>query len=128
MERATPSPLGVLARGLEQGAIDPRRLIEETLQAIRQADPAIFTLATPERARREAAASAARRASGRALGPLDGVPIAWKDLFDLEGVVTTAGSRALDGDPPAKADAPVVAALAAAGMVTAGRVNMTEFA
>ena len=128
MERATTSPLSILARDLESGAIDPRRLLEETLAAIGEADPAIFTVLTAERAHREANASAARRAAGRPLGPLDGAPIAWKDLFDLEGLVTAAGSRALDDDPPAKADAPVVAALAAAGMVTVGRVNMTEFA
>ena len=128
MARATTSPLSAIARDLECGAIDPRRLAEETLEAIGEADPAIFTVVTAERARREAAASAARRAAGRALGPLDGVPIAWKDLFDLDGLVTTAGSRALDDDPPAKADAPVVAVLAAAGMTTVGRVNMTEFA
>lgn len=128
MERAETSPLSTLADGLASGAIDPRGLLEEILQAIGEADPAIFTLVTADRARREAAAAAARRASGRALGPLDGAPIAWKDLFDLEGFVTTAGSRALGNDPPAKGDAPVVAALAGAGMVTVGRVNMTEFA
>jgi aspartyl-tRNA(Asn)/glutamyl-tRNA(Gln) amidotransferase subunit A len=59
---------------------------------------------------------------------LDGVPLAWKDLFDLEGVTTTAGSRVLAGGDPAAADADVVAALAAAGMVTVGRTNMSEFA
>ncbi|HLJ71765.1 MAG TPA: amidase family protein, partial [Roseiarcus sp.] len=128
MARAPDSVLLDLARRLEAGAIDARRLVEQTLKAIEESDPAIFTVVTAERARREAAASDARRAAGRALGPLDGAPIAWKDLFDFAGFVTTAGSRALADAAPAKADAPVVAALAAAGMAAVGRTNMTEFA
>jgi aspartyl-tRNA(Asn)/glutamyl-tRNA(Gln) amidotransferase subunit A len=129
MSNFPPStPLTELAGLLKSGATDPLRLAEQTLAAIAAADPAIFTRVTKERALAEASASAERFSSGRALGLLDGIPIAWKDLFDLAGLVTTAGSRALDEEPPAIADAPVVAALAAAGMVTVGRVNMTEFA
>ena len=128
MARAADSVLLDLAGRLDSGAIDSRRLVEQTLKAIEASDPAIFTLVTAERARREAAASDARRAAGRTLGPLDGAPIAWKDLFDFAGFVTTAGSRALADAPLAKADAPVVAALAGAGMVAIGRTNMTEFA
>jgi aspartyl-tRNA(Asn)/glutamyl-tRNA(Gln) amidotransferase subunit A len=127
MRNANTSAILALANGMESGAIDPRRLVEQTLTAIGQTDPAIFTLVTADRARREASGCAERRSHGHVIGPLDGVPIAWKDLFDLEGFVTKAGSRVLD-DGPAKADAPVVSALAAAGMVTVGRVNMTEFA
>jgi aspartyl-tRNA(Asn)/glutamyl-tRNA(Gln) amidotransferase subunit A len=56
------------------------------------------------------------------------VPIAWKDLFDLSGLPTTAGSRLLADLPPATADAAIVTRLEAAGMVSIGRVNMTEFA
>lgn len=59
---------------------------------------------------------------------MDGIPIAWKDLFDLKGVTTTAGSVVLDDQPPASCDADVVAALASAGMVSIGQVNMSEFA
>jgi aspartyl-tRNA(Asn)/glutamyl-tRNA(Gln) amidotransferase subunit A len=122
------SPVLQLAALLASGATDPIRLAEQTLAAIAIADPAIFTRVTKERALAEAKASAERFSSGQVRGLLDGIPIAWKDLFDLAGLITTAGSRALDRDPPAVADAPVVAALAAAGMVTVGRVNMTEFA
>ena len=128
MQSAKRSTVTEIAQAFASGASDPVRLVDQTLRAIAQADPAIFTLVTADRARREAAASAERRANGRVLGPLDGVPIAWKDLFDLEGVVTTAGSRVLSREAPASVDAPVVAALAAAGMVAAGRLNMTEFA
>lgn len=111
------------------GAANPEGVCDAALAAIRGSDdPAIFTLVTEARARDEAAAAAMRLRDGRPKGPLDGVPVAWKDLFDLAGTVTTAGSRVLAGDAPAAADATVVARLAAAGMVSVGRVNMTEFA
>src|ERR1700704_361594 len=57
-----------------------------------------------------------------------GIPISIKDLFDIKGQVTRAGSRALDDSPPAEADAPVVARLRRAGFIVIGRTNMTEFA
>ena len=57
-----------------------------------------------------------------------GIPVSIKDLFDIKGQVTRAGSRALDDSPPAEADAPVVARLRRAGFVVIGRTNMTEFA
>lgn len=114
---------------LQAGALDPRALAEETLDAIAShPDRAIFTLLTPERARREAEASARRIAEGRSRGVLEGIPVAWKDLFDIEGVVTTAGSKVLAANAPASGDAAVVRALKAAGMVAVGRTNMSEFA
>jgi len=61
-------------------------------------------------------------------GPLAGIPISIKDLFDLKGEVTTAGSRMLAGDAPATQDAPAMARLRAAGAIFIGRTNMTEFA
>lgn len=118
-----------LAVALQSGALDPVALAEETFAAIRaHDDPAVFIALTEERAMGEAKAAAARLKAGRALGMLDGIPIAWKDLFDLEGTVTTAGSVVLADAPPAEADATVVAALKAAGMVSVGRLNMSEFA
>ncbi|MFZ2158395.1 MAG: amidase, partial [Bradyrhizobium sp.] len=57
-----------------------------------------------------------------------GIPVSIKDLFDIRGQVTRAGSRALDDSPPAEADAPAVARLRRAGFVVIGRTNMTEFA
>lgn len=62
------------------------------------------------------------------LPPLAGLPVSVKDLFDVAGSVTTAGSRALAGDAPAQRDAPVVARLRAAGAIVVGTTNMTEFA
>ncbi|MBL8517795.1 MAG: amidase [Betaproteobacteria bacterium] len=61
-------------------------------------------------------------------GPLAGIPISIKDLFDVEGEVTAAGSRLLANDPPATRDAPAMARLRAAGAIFIGRTNMTEFA
>ncbi len=111
------------------GVRDAETVTEQTLAAIAACDdPAIFTLVTAERARAEARAAARRAHDGWTRGPLDGVPVAWKDLFDLEGVATTAGSRVLADAAPATQDAPVVARLRDAGMVCVGRVNMTEFA
>jgi aspartyl-tRNA(Asn)/glutamyl-tRNA(Gln) amidotransferase subunit A len=68
------------------------------------------------------------RAHGAAPSPFAGIPVAIKDLFDLAGDVTTAGSRALEDAAPAAHDAPCVARLRAAGFVPIGRTNMTEFA
>src|SRR5205085_9214989 len=60
--------------------------------------------------------------------PLAGLPVSIKDLFDVAGERTLAGSKALDDRPPATRDAPVVARLRTAGAVLIGRTNMTEFA
>jgi aspartyl-tRNA(Asn)/glutamyl-tRNA(Gln) amidotransferase subunit A len=117
------------AAQLAAGVVDAADAIEETLAAVDACDdPAIFTLTTPERARTAARAAAARQRDGRPLGWLDGVPVAWKDLFDLSGLPTTAGSRLLADALPTVADAAIVTRLEAAGMVSIGRVNMTEFA
>ena len=118
-----------LAVQIQGGKLDPIELAERTLDAIEgHQDPAIFTCITRDRALAEAQASRRRLRSGRSLGCLEGIPVAWKDLFDLEGVVTTAGSRVLAREAPAGADATVVTNLRAAGMVSVGRTNMSEFA
>ncbi|MGF6174773.1 amidase [Ensifer sp. 4252] len=114
---------------LQSGALDPRDLTGWTLDRIRSHDDqAIFTVVLPERAMREADASARRIAAGRPLGLLDGIPVAWKDLFAMSGVPTTAGSVVLKDTPAAQDDAAVVTALSRAGMVSVGLVNMSEFA
>jgi aspartyl-tRNA(Asn)/glutamyl-tRNA(Gln) amidotransferase subunit A len=105
---------------------DPVGIAEETLAKIAACDDqAIFTRVTRDRALAEARAARQRSQSA---GPLDGVPVAWKDLFDLQGMTTPAGSVVLADAPPAERDAPVVANLAKAGMICVGRTNMTEFA
>jgi aspartyl-tRNA(Asn)/glutamyl-tRNA(Gln) amidotransferase subunit A len=85
-----------------------------------------FVTETPEKALAMASASDARRAKGEA-GLLEGVPLAIKDLFCTEGVLTTAGSHILDGFKPAY-ESTVTANLWKAGAVMLGKVNMDEFA
>ncbi len=87
-----------------------------------------FTAMLPERAMAEAAAVDARIARGEDPGPLAGVPYAVKNLFDLQGVTTLAGSKVLRGNPPAARDCFLVRQLAAAGAVCLGALNMDEFA
>src|SRR5271170_4012062 len=118
-----------LARLYRKGTITPSEAADWFLDRIETAtDRAIFIAMTAERARREAATSTARYRAGAPLGPLDGVPVAWKDLFDLVGTTTTAGSDIYRSAPPARADATVVRNLADAGMVSLGKVNLSEFA
>jgi aspartyl-tRNA(Asn)/glutamyl-tRNA(Gln) amidotransferase subunit A len=118
-----------LGADLRAGRADAVELTEQTLAAINShCDKAIFIDVLAARARREAAAAAGRLKAGRHLSLLDGVPAAWKDLFDVEGRTTTAGSLVLKSDPPAGRDAPLLAAAAAAGLVTICTTNMTEFA
>jgi aspartyl-tRNA(Asn)/glutamyl-tRNA(Gln) amidotransferase subunit A len=114
---------------LQSGLLDAEQVAEATLSAIdHYADKAVFTRVTAGRALTEARAASRRIRAGRPLGPLDGVPVAWKDLFDLEGIVTTAGSVVLADEAPAARDAGAVERLKAAGLISVGRVNMTEFA
>ncbi|WP_436082930.1 amidase [Pararhizobium sp. LjRoot235] len=114
---------------LQAGTVDPVELATATLDKIAgHRDQAIFTALLGERALAEAKASNERIRSGRSLGLLDGIPVAWKDLFDTKGSVTTAGSAVLVDGAPARADAVVVKALASAGMVSVGRTNLSEFA
>lgn len=118
-----------LGRLFLAGDVDPVEVTEAALDAIVNSDdPAVFLEVTSERARTEALASRDRYRAGLAAGPLDGVPLAWKDLFDMRGEVTTAGSATRRNAKPAERDAPVVAALSAAGMVAVGKTNLTEFA
>jgi aspartyl-tRNA(Asn)/glutamyl-tRNA(Gln) amidotransferase subunit A len=110
-------------------ALDPVGAVDAALR--RAAEPALahaFITLTARRAHDEAAASARRHADGGALGPLDGVPVAIKDLLDVAGTPTTAGAAIRRDRPPAAADAPAVAHLAAAGMICVGKTNLSELA
>ncbi|MEE4188081.1 MAG: amidase family protein, partial [Roseobacter sp.] len=107
-----------LGRGIGAGEIDPVELTQTYLDAI-DAHPLrdrIYARVTHERARSEAAAAAARAASGHRLSLLDGVPISWKDLFDTNRIATEAGSRLLSGRLPDR-DARVLQNATAAGLV-----------
>lgn len=114
---------------IQSGEVDPVDVADAIFDGIEQyADKAVFTVLLRERAMREAHASSRRIRDGRSLGALDGIPIAWKDLFDIEGMPTTAGSVVLTDDAPAKHDAAIVTLLKNAGMLAVGRTNMSEFA
>jgi Asp-tRNA(Asn)/Glu-tRNA(Gln) amidotransferase A subunit family amidase len=107
-----------------------RERVETALRRIREANPKYncFTEITEERALREAAEVDAKRARGEKLGALAGIPYAVKNLYDVEGVVTLAGSKINRDRPPAKRDAFVVRKLRAAGAVLVGACNMEEYA
>jgi aspartyl-tRNA(Asn)/glutamyl-tRNA(Gln) amidotransferase subunit A len=120
-----------LAQALEAGTITSRTLIEQSLARI--ADPdgeggRTFIKVHASEARAMADAADLLRKHGRAPGRYAGIPIALKDLFDIQGEPTPAGSAVLADAPEAKANAPVVARMLAAGFIPVGRVNMTEFA
>lgn len=118
-----------LAQALRAGTLDPVELVERVFDRITaHGDPALFIRQTRDRAMVEAGAARARLRAGNPASLLDGVPLAWKDLFDIKDTVTTAGSAVLRDAAPAAADAALVAAGRRAGMVTVGAVNMTEFA
>lgn len=123
--------LSRLADALAHGRTTAESLTRDCLSRID--DPAgegirAFIEVFRESAMEAARASDSRRQAGTPKSVLDGLPISIKDLFDVEGQVTRAGSMVLGSAPPATVDAPVVARLKAAGAVLIGRTNMTEFA
>ena len=120
-----------LGADLAGGRTTSRRLTEEALARI--ADPAgegarAFLKVYAESALAEADFSDRLRKGGVRRSPLDGLPVSLKDLFDVAGDVTRAGSRIFEKNAAAKADAVAVARLRAAGAVFVGRTNMVEFA
>lgn len=120
-----------LAEKLEAGETFSVELVEAALAAI--ADPhgeggRAFVCVDAQGARRDAEQADRLRRSGQAPSRFCGIPISVKDLFDVKGQVTRAGSKLLDGNPPAAADATAVRRLREAGFVLVGRTNMTEFA
>src|ERR1700744_2018181 len=127
-----PNPtLAALADDLEAGRTTARKLVEECIARI--ADPAgegqrAFIHVDKEAALEAADAMDRLRKAHAAPSRFAGIPISIKDLFDIRGQVTRAGSRALEDSAPAAADAPVVARLRQAGFIVIGRTNMTEFA
>jgi aspartyl-tRNA(Asn)/glutamyl-tRNA(Gln) amidotransferase subunit A len=118
-------------QALLTGTTSARALTEHCLAAIGAPGgegPRTFIKTDASSALANADAIDALRQSGAPLPPFAGIPISIKDLFDVEGEVTTAGSVVLKGAKPAAADAIVIARLRAAGFIFIGRTNMTEFA
>lgn len=120
---------GDLGRGIARGEIDPEALCDTYLTAIRESDVAdrIYCDITATRAHSEAAAAAKRARDGLRRGPLDGVPISWKDLFDSAGSPTEAGSKLLSGRVP-QDDAEVLTNATSQGAVCLGKTHMSELA
>jgi amidase/aspartyl-tRNA(Asn)/glutamyl-tRNA(Gln) amidotransferase subunit A len=112
------------------GEVSALEVLDNCIARIEATDGQInaFTGKTYERARREAAAVDALRASGARLPPLAGLPYAVKNLFDIEGEVTLAGSKINRTHAPAKTDAFLVERLKAGGAVLVGALNMDEYA
>lgn len=106
----------------------PSQVVEYSLARARAGEPGLFTCLLEERALAEAQASDARWEAGRPLGPLDGVPVVWKDLFDVAGTPTTAGSNTRRHAALATEDAFAVQRLAVRGCISLGKVGLSEFA
>src|SRR6201992_763650 len=123
--------LASLADDLEQGRTSARKLVEECIARI--SDPAgegerAFIHVDKEAALDAADAMDHLRKANAAPSRFAGIPVSIKDLFDIKGQVTRAGSRVLEDSAAAESDATVVARLRRAGFVVIGRTNMTEFA
>jgi 1-carboxybiuret hydrolase len=119
-----------IAAAVRTGAASAREIAQEALNRIKARNGALgaFTDVTATRALARADAIDAARMSGTKLGPLAGAPFAVKNLFDIAGLPTRAGSKINRDRSPAKADATIIARLEAAGGVLIGALNMGEFA
>ncbi len=120
-----------LSAQLAKGETTALELVEQALARID--DPTgqgqvVFTRVFAEQARQQALESDQRRATGQTRSLVDGLPISVKDLFDIEGHTTRAGSVVLNRQQAAKQDALIVQRLRQAGAVIVGTTNMTEFA
>jgi AtzE family amidohydrolase len=124
------STAGDLAAEVTAGRLKALEIVEVTLARIRARDPLLnsFTAVTEQRARERALALDESRASGKLLGPLAGVPFAVKNLFDIAGLPTIAGSKINREKEPARRDASLIERLEHAGAVLVGALNMGEYA
>ena len=119
-----------IAAAVTAGTSSATSVVEGALARIKQRNGSInaFTAVTVERALAKAKALDTARASGKPLGPLAGVPFAVKNLFDVAGLPTLAGSKINRDRQAAEADSPLIARLEAAGAVLVGALNMGEYA
>jgi aspartyl-tRNA(Asn)/glutamyl-tRNA(Gln) amidotransferase subunit A len=119
-----------IAAAVTAGRVSATHIVEATLARIRERDPLLnsFTAVTERRALARARVLDAARAKGEKLPPLAGVPFAVKNLFDVAGLPTLAGSKINRDLPPATRDAALVERLEAAGAILVGALNMGEYA
>jgi aspartyl-tRNA(Asn)/glutamyl-tRNA(Gln) amidotransferase subunit A len=125
-----PPTAAAIAAAVKSGQSSAVRVVEAALARIRERDPLLnsFTAVTEQRALLRAQAIDATRARGEPLGPLAGVPFAVKNLIDIAGLTTVAGSKINRDNPPAHRDATLIERLEAAGAVLLGALNMGEYA
>jgi aspartyl-tRNA(Asn)/glutamyl-tRNA(Gln) amidotransferase subunit A len=125
----TVDTITALAPRIATGELKAERLTEDALGTIAKLQPSLnaFITVTGDEALERARAADKEIAGGRYLGPLHGIPLSLKDLVDVAGVQTSAGSRLREGRI-AKRDAPLVTRLRAAGAVFVGKTNLHEFA
>ena len=119
-----------IAQAVTVGKVSAVQVTEDALARIMARDPVLnsFTDVLAERARKRAQAIDAARAAKQPLGPLAGVPFAVKNLFDVEGLPTRAGSKINRALAPSPHDQPLIERLEAAGAVLVGALNMGEYA
>jgi AtzE family amidohydrolase len=119
-----------IARLVQSGEVTASKILEAHIARIAAHDRYLncFTDMTFSRARAEAKSIDAKIAAGAPGGPLAGVPIAVKNLFDVQGLATRVGSKIFRDAPPAGQDAPLLQSLVAAGGILLGALNMDEFA
>jgi aspartyl-tRNA(Asn)/glutamyl-tRNA(Gln) amidotransferase subunit A len=129
MTAATPSASDI-AKAVTSGKLSALQATDDALARIARHDGILnsFTDVTAERARAKARAVDAAIAAGKAVGPLAGVPFAVKNLFDVKGITTRAGSKINRDLAPASRDATLIERMEAAGAVLVGALNMGEYA
>ena len=118
-----------IAQLLHKKKISPVELVNyyyDKIESFNSPNP--YTILTKERALTEAENCYKRIKENKILSPLDGVPVAWKDLFDFEGLTTVGGSLALKNMPPANQDAYTVSLAKKAGLIQLGKTSTVELA
>jgi aspartyl-tRNA(Asn)/glutamyl-tRNA(Gln) amidotransferase subunit A len=119
-----------IAAAVARGEVTAREVVDDALSVIETRNRTLnaFTDVTALRAIARADAIDADRAAGKPVGPLAGVPFAVKNLFDVQGLPTRAGSKINRELPPAQHDSPLIEKMEAAGAILVGALNMGEYA
>jgi 1-carboxybiuret hydrolase len=130
MTASTPPSASEIAKSVSAGRLSALDVTEAALARIKQHDPVLnsFTAVTADRARAKAREIDAAIADGKKVGPLAGVPFAVKNLIDVKGISTLAGSKINRDLPPATRDATLIERMEGAGAVLVGALNMGEYA
>ncbi|UAK31991.1 hypothetical protein K8O92_30375 [Nocardia asteroides] len=127
--RPAATTAAAMVRARERGETTSADLVATAIHSARQPDAAaVMITLTAERAHYQAQASDRRAVRGALRSRLDGVPVVWKDLFDVQGTVTTCGSASHLHDEPAAMDSHLVRRAHNSGLVTVGKTNLSEFA